>query len=132
MLKSFQLNTSSQNELIDITAEIKKITREAGVRSGICHIFIPHTTAGVTINEAADPSVKRDILMALDHIVPDDLGYQHAEGNSPAHVKATLTGSHQEVFIHDGKLQLGTWQGIYFAEFDGPRERTVSVKIVTS
>jgi len=100
----------------------------SGVKDGICYVYVPHTTAAVTINESADPSVKEDILMTLRKIVPDSLPYRHSEGNSPAHVKASLIGSSVKIIIEEGQLSLGTWQGIFFCEFDGPRNRRVFIK----
>ncbi|MEE9389602.1 MAG: secondary thiamine-phosphate synthase enzyme YjbQ, partial [Candidatus Aminicenantaceae bacterium] len=101
----------------------------SGMKNGICHVYIPHTTAGVTINENADPSVKEDILMTMKKLVPDNLPYKHSEGNSPAHVKASLVGSSVNVIIEEGELQLGTWQGIFFCEFDGARSRRAYIKV---
>ena len=124
------VRTSAKTELIDITAEIQDWVGKSGVGNGLCMLYVPHTTAAVTINESADPSVKSDILMILNKIVPWEAGYQHLEGNSAAHIKASLLGFSVSVFIQSGKLQLGTWQGIYFAEFDGPRTRQIWVKLV--
>jgi secondary thiamine-phosphate synthase enzyme len=119
------LQSHSRTQLIDITAKVRKAVTDNGIKSGACMIYVPHTTAGVTINENADPSVSVDILNALDRIIPEEGGYRHAEGNSPAHVKATLMGSSQMVAVENGRLVLGTWQGIFFCEFDGPRTRSV-------
>jgi secondary thiamine-phosphate synthase enzyme len=119
--------TSARAELIDITALVVEAVSQCAVRHGAIVVFVPHTTAGVTINENTDPAVRDDLLMALDRAVPAGLPYTHAEGNSDAHVKASLTGSSVIVPVHDGALQLGTWQGVYFAEFDGPRRRRVVV-----
>jgi secondary thiamine-phosphate synthase enzyme len=116
-----------RQELIDITDEVAQAVRRSGIDSGFCLVFVPHTTAGVTINENADPSVRRDVLMVLDRMVPDALPYTHGEGNSPAHVKAGLMGSSVQVVISGGRLKLGTWQGIFFCEFDGPRSRKVDI-----
>jgi secondary thiamine-phosphate synthase enzyme len=124
------VKTRSRTELIDITAEVARRVAESGVREGLCMIYVPHTTAGVTINESADPSVREDILMVLNRMVPWEAGYRHAEGNSPAHVKATLVGASQVVAIDRGALVLGTWQGIFFCEFDGPRTRSVHLRIL--
>jgi secondary thiamine-phosphate synthase enzyme len=129
-MDAFDVRIRTREEVIDVTAEIQKITADSGVREGVCVVFVPHTTAGVTINENADPDVKADILMALGKAVPDSLPYRHAEGNSPAHVKASLVGSSVMVVISDGRLRLGTWQGICLCEFDGPRTRKVWVKII--
>jgi secondary thiamine-phosphate synthase enzyme len=124
------LKTRSQTELVDITAEVRRAVSGTGVREGLCLISVPHTTAGVTINEAADPSVAADILMVLNQMVPWQAGYRHREGNSPAHVKSTLVGASQTVAIANGELVLGTWQGIFFCEFDGPRRRQVQVRVL--
>ena len=130
MIQTFQVKTSKQMELINITHPIQEVVSKSGVAEGLCFIFIPHTTAAVTINENADPSVSRDMIMGLHRIVPVEASYQHGEGNSPAHIKASLVGSSQTLFVASGKLVLGTWQGIFFCEFDGPRTRTVQVKVV--
>ena len=127
-MKIIEVKTQAKEELVDITARIKEGLVSSGVKDGICHVYVPHTTAAVTINENADPSVKEDILMALRKIVPDSLPYRHSEGNSPAHVKACLIGSSIKVIIDEGQLALGTWQGIFFCEFDGPRSRNVFIK----
>lgn len=127
-----QIRTSSRAELVDITAEVQSVVRESGVQQGVCHVFVPHTTAGLTLNENCDPSVAEDILMVLDRLVPWRGGYHHAEGNSAAHIKASLLGNSVTVFIRDRALALGTWQGLYLAEFDGPRQRQVWVKIVSA
>ncbi len=130
MLKRFQISTELQTELIDITSNIEKLIKDSKVTEGICSVFVPHTTAGIVINENADPSVKRDFLVELNKMVPDREYYTHAEGNSSAHIKTNLVGSSETIFIEDGRLLLGTWQGIFFCEFDGPRTRSVWVKIV--
>ncbi len=127
-MKIIEVKTQAKEELVDITARIKEGLVSSGVKNGICHVYVPHTTAAVTINENADPSVKEDILMTLRKIVPDSLPYRHSEGNSPAHVKASLIGSSVKVIIDEGQLALGTWQGIFFCEFDGPRSRRVFIK----
>jgi secondary thiamine-phosphate synthase enzyme len=124
------LKTGARFEMIDITGRIAALVRESGIKQGVCHAFVPHTTAAVTINENADPDVPRDILAALDRIVPLTENYRHAEGNSAAHVKASLFGSSQTVLIEDGSLILGTWQSLFFCEFDGPRTRKVLVKLI--
>jgi secondary thiamine-phosphate synthase enzyme len=131
-MKTVQIQTHSKEELLDITSVVQKEIYSSGVQNGICMIYVPHTTAGVTINENADPSVKEDILMTLRKSVPDSLAYSHAEGNSPAHVKSCLVGASSLLVIEAGKLALGTWQGIFFCEFDGPRKRTLLVKILSS
>jgi len=130
MIQTFQLKTSKQTEFIDITRSVQEAVKKTGVGKGICYIFVPHTTAAVTINENADPSVSQDILMELNKVIPFQDRYEHLEGNSPAHIKASLIGPSQIVFVELGKLALGTWQGIFFCEFDGPRNRNVYVKVV--
>ena len=127
-MRTIEVKTQAREELLDITARVREELASSGVKDGIFHVYVPHTTAAVTINENADPSVKEDILMALRKIVPDSLPYRHSEGNSPAHVKACLIGSSIKVIIDEGQLALGTWQGIFFCEFDGPRSRSVIIK----
>ncbi len=129
MIKKFSLSTHSRTELIDISSQVEDIVKEAQVKEGTCRVFVPHTTAGILINEGADPSVRRDILNQLDKIIPLSGDYQHREGNSPAHIKASLVGSSETIFVEKDQLVLGTWQSIYFCEFDGPRHRQVIVKI---
>jgi secondary thiamine-phosphate synthase enzyme len=125
-LIEISVSTSKRTELVDITTEIRKAVRQAGAENALCTIFVPHTTAAVTINENADPDVVHDILQVLNTIVPFiNAGYRHMEGNSAAHVKSSLVGCAQTVVVEKGELRLGTWQGIYFAEFDGPRSRKV-------
>lgn len=126
-MKILTIQTHKKEDLIDITDQIKEAVNSSGTEIGICCVYVPHTTAGVTINENADPSVKEDILMAMRKIVPDSLPYTHAEGNSPAHVKSTLVGSSISIIIENKSLALGTWQGIFFCEFDGPRRRKLYV-----
>ncbi len=130
MLKTLNIKSKAKTEFIDITDDIHEAIKESGVKSGICYIYAPHTTAGITINEGADPSVKRDILTTLNRLIPFEGDYQHMEGNSAAHIKSTLVGVSQVIVIEDGKALLGTWQSVYFCEFDGPRHRRVIVKIV--
>jgi secondary thiamine-phosphate synthase enzyme len=130
MLHTLSVNTGSRTELLDLTSRIQDLVRQSGVSEGCCHIFVPHTTAGVTINENADPSVKADILMVLNKVISDREPYRHAEGNSPAHIKSTLVGPQLTVLVSRGRLVLGTWQGVYFCEFDGPRSRQLHVKVV--
>ena len=129
-MEQFSLNTPAEG-FIDITGQVRKIVASGNVQNGLCQIFVPHTTAGVTINENADPDVVTDMLAALGKMVPD-LHYRHSEGNSPAHVKSSLVGCSITVPISEGRLCLGTWQGIYFCEFDGPRTRKVWVQLVGS
>ena len=129
-MQQFSLNTPAEG-FIDITGQVRKIVASGNVQNGLCQIFVPHTTAGVTISENADPDVVTDMLAALGKMVPD-LHYRHSEGNSPAHVKSSLVGCSITVPISEGRLCLGTWQGIYFCEFDGPRTRKVWVNLVGS
>ena len=124
------VKTRERAEFIDITSDINKLIQKSGVAQGLCMIFVPHTTAAVTINESADPSVKSDILKILNQIIPWEANYRHLEGNSPAHIKSTLVGSSELIAIENQRLILGTWQGIFFCEFDGPRTRKVDVRIV--
>ena len=126
------VNSKNRTELIDITSKVQDTVRSVSGGSGLCMLYVPHTTAAVTINESADPSVKDDILMVLNKIVPWEAGYRHLEGNSPAHVKATIVGSSELIAIEHDRLVLGTWQGIFFCEFDGPRTRKVHIKIISS
>ena len=128
-MKQFTVRTNARSEMIDITDRIRVLLKESRIRSGICHVFVPHTTAAVTINENADPDVPRDILMELDKIVPHNDHYRHVEGNSAAHIKASIVGASETVFIENGDLVLGTWQSIFFCEFDGPRTRRVTVRL---
>ena len=124
------VKTGSRTEFVDITSDIQKAVSSAGFASGLCMVYVPHTTAAVTINESADPSVKRDILMVLNQVVPWKADYRHLEGNSPAHIKSTLVGASELVMVESGRLVLGTWQGIFFCEFDGPRTRKVHLKFM--
>jgi secondary thiamine-phosphate synthase enzyme len=123
------VKTRERTELIDITSDINQLIKKSGVDQGLCILYVPHTTAAVTINESADPSVKTDILMVLNQIVPWEANYRHLEGNSPAHVKSSLMGPSELITIENRRLVLGTWQGIFFCEFDGPRTRKVHVRI---
>ena len=129
MLKQYRLYTDREN-LQNVTPQVRDAVRESGVTEGICVIYCPHTTAGITINENADPDVVRDLLLALDRSCPDRPEFRHCEGNSAAHMKASTVGSSVTVPITGGRLLLGTWQGIYFCEFDGPRSRSFYVKIL--
>lgn len=129
-MKELSLHTGSRFEMIDITAKVQKAISEEKIESGICLVYTPHTTAAVTINENADPDVSRDILAALDRAVPLSANYRHAEGNSAAHVKSSLVGASELVIIEKGRIVLGTWQSIFFCEFDGPRSRKVFISII--
>ena len=130
MVHKLSVRTTSRVEMVDITSQIQELVRQSGVEEGVCHLFEAHTTAGLTINENADPSVQADILMVLNRIISDQEAYRHLEGNSPAHIKASLMGPQLTVLVSQGRLLLGTWQGIYLAEFDGPRTRKVHIKIM--
>lgn len=129
-MKQLEIQTSSREAFVEITSLLEEEVRKSRAESGICLVYVPHTTAAVTINENADPAVRQDILMTLKKAAPDALPYAHTEGNSPAHVKASLVGSSVSLVVEDGRLALGTWQGVYFCEFDGPRRRQVWLKIV--
>ncbi len=128
-MKQINVSTRSRTELVDITSQVQGVVAESGVRDGVCHVYVPHTTAGVTINENADPSVREDILMELNKTIPLQDNYKHLEGNAAAHIKATIVGSSETVLVEGGRLVLGTWQGLFFCEFDGPRSRRVLIKI---
>ncbi|MBW1971606.1 MAG: YjbQ family protein [Deltaproteobacteria bacterium] len=130
MLKEFNVRTRSKTELLDITNEVFNAIEETGVKEGIAIVYVPHTTAGVTINENADPSVKRDILMELNKVIPFDDNYSHLEGNAAAHIKSSIIGASINLIIKNGRPILGTWQGIFFCEFDGPRTRKVFIKVL--
>lgn len=128
--REFRVNTRSRTEMVDITSQIETAVREAGIHNGAALVFCPHTTAAITINENADPSVVHDLLLALDEIVPrSNPGFRHDEGNSDAHTKSSLVGASEQVLIKDSNLVLGTWQAVYFCEFDGPRSRRVIVQV---
>lgn len=129
MAQQIEVRTRSHDELVDITDRVQQVVGRSGVQTGLCHVFVPHTTAGLTLNENWDPAVRRDMLMALAKLVPWDDDYQHGEGNSAAHVKASLVGFSHTLLVESGRLILGSWQGIYLAEFDGPRRRRVLVRV---
>jgi secondary thiamine-phosphate synthase enzyme len=129
MIHEFSLETKSQTDFIDITNKINSLIAKSNIKEGSCLVFVPHTTAGLTINENADSSVKADIIKELNEVIPFEDNYQHSEGNSAAHIKSTLCGIDLQIIIKNSKLVLGTWQGIYFCEFDGPRTRKVIIKI---
>ncbi len=131
MIERITVSSKSREELIDITEHVRKVVGKSGVADGLCVVYVPHTTAGLTVNENADPDVSRDMLAALGRLVPrDDPDYRHAEGNSDSHLKSTLVGFSHVIPISDGALTLGTWQGIFFCEFDGPRRRSALVQIM--
>ncbi len=125
-----EVKTTRRTHLLDITAEVERVVAASGIPHGVCQLYVPHTTAGITINESDDPDVARDIEATLDRLVPKDGPYRHREGNADSHIKSTLTGVSQTVPIEDGRLALGRWQGIFFCEFDGPRQRQVRVRVV--
>lgn len=129
-MEKFRIRTSRRNEMVDITRFVEESVRKADVRRGLCVVYCPHTTGAVTVNEGADPDVASDILMGLGRLVPDDLPFRHREGNADAHLKASLIGPSENLIVSDGRLVLGTWQKIFFCEFDGPRERTVHVELI--
>ena len=129
-MKTISVKTHDQTEMLDITGQVQEVITVERFKSGVCMLYVPHTTAGITINESADPSVRRDILMVLNQAVPWKADYKHMEGNSPAHVKSSLMGASQLVAVENGRLVLGTWQGIFFCEFDGPRTRKLMIKFI--
>ena len=128
-IKEYVIQTGHEG-MIPVTGEVREAVRQSGIHDGICMVYCPHTTAGITINENADPDVVHDLLLGLDKAFPDRAEFRHIEGNSAAHLKASCVGSSQTIFIQDGKLLLGTWQGVYFCEFDGPRTRKFYVKCI--
>lgn len=130
MLQTLTVRTGSRTEFIDLTSRVQEAVTESGVQEGCCHLFVAHTTAGLTINENADPHVQSDMLMVLNKVISDREPYRHSEGNSPAHIKASLMGSDLTVLVSKQRLLLGTWQGVYLCEFDGPRTRKVHIKIM--
>ena len=130
MVRYINVRSKSRNEFIDITEMVHEVVKEAGITKGICYLYVPHTTAGITINEGADPSVQRDIINALSRLVPHEMNYFHREGNADAHIKTTLVGSSLNVIVEEGKLLLGTWQSVFFCEFDGPRHRRIAIKFI--
>jgi|SRR5580658_6960878 secondary thiamine-phosphate synthase enzyme len=129
--RTLVIKTSRRTELRDVTAEIEAAVRESGCSEGVCHLYVPHTTAGVLVNEGDDPAVARDIEAALDRLIPHSAGYTHAEGNADSHIKAALIGSSETVWIERGRLALGRWQAVFFAECDGPRSRELRIKIAS-
>lgn len=129
-MKTLSVKTNRRTQLVDITHQVEQAVRESAVKSGVCYVYVPHSTAGVAINEHADPDVASDVEGIFDRLIPNKGPYQHVEGNTDSHMKAILTGTSQTVFVQNGKLALGTWQGIFLCEFDGPRQRAVLVKIL--
>jgi secondary thiamine-phosphate synthase enzyme len=130
MVNNLNIKTASRTEFVDISPEVERVIGESDIHNGICCIYVPHTTAGIFINEGADPAVQRDIRKTLDKLVPLEGDYTHIEGNSPAHIKSVLTGSSLTIIIDKGKPLVGTWQSIFFCEFDGPRHRRIIIKII--
>jgi secondary thiamine-phosphate synthase enzyme len=130
MVKYVNVRSKSRIELIDVTEMVQQVIKETGVIKGICCLYVPHTTAGITINEGADPSVQRDIQNALSRLIPHEMHYHHREGNADAHIKSSFIGTSVNVIIDEGKLLLGTWQSIFFCEFDGPRHRRIALKFI--
>jgi secondary thiamine-phosphate synthase enzyme len=130
-METVRIDTGSRSELVDVTARVREAVRESGVREGLCVVYVPHTTAGVCINESADPDVARDVEDVLERLVPPGAGYRHAEGNADSHAKAILVGSSVQLVVEDGEPRLGRWQGIFFCEFDGPRRgRQIWVRVL--
>ncbi|MCM8765122.1 MAG: secondary thiamine-phosphate synthase enzyme YjbQ [Candidatus Omnitrophica bacterium] len=129
-MEKIVIRTTKRKEMIDITEKVSSVVQRSNVKMGVCFIFIPHTTCGITINENADPSVREDLLSFLCHLVPESSGYRHSEGNSDAHIQSGIVGRSVSIIIHGGTLMLGTWQGIFLCEFDGPRTRSVWVQIM--
>ncbi|HID29494.1 MAG TPA: YjbQ family protein [Desulfobacterales bacterium] len=130
MKRTLTVKTGSRTEFIDITRDVEEAIRSEAVEDGVCMLFVPHTTAAITINESADPSVKSDILMVLNKIVPWQEAYGHLEGNSPAHIKSSIIGPSEVIGVESGRLKLGTWQGVFFCEFDGPRSRKLHIRLL--
>jgi secondary thiamine-phosphate synthase enzyme len=130
MIRQLRVKTDARTELVDITQGVQRLVNESGIRSGVCYVYVPHTTAAVTINENSDPNVGRDILKELNNVIPFDDNYGHTEGNSAAHIKSSIIGVSRAVLVEDGRLALGTWQALFFCEFDGPRDRRVLVKVI--
>jgi secondary thiamine-phosphate synthase enzyme len=130
MIRQLRVKTNSKTELVDITQGVQRLVTESGIRTGLCYVYVPHTTSAVTINENTDPNVGRDILKELNKVIPFDDNYGHNEGNSAAHIKSTIVGVSKTVMVEEGRLALGTWQSIFYCEFDGPRDRRVYVKVM--
>ncbi len=128
MFLTISINTRDRSEMIDITSKVEEELNKSGLKDGVCFVFVPHTTAGITINESADPSVMADLQATFNKLVPWEGSYRHMEGNSAAHIKSSLIGSSVIVLVESGHLKLGTWQGIFFCEFDGPRSRKIYIK----
>jgi secondary thiamine-phosphate synthase enzyme len=131
-METLRVKTGRRTQLVDVTAEVERVVKSSGVGSGICYVYVPHTTAGVAINEHADPDVASDLESVFDRLVPRSGAYRHAEGNTDSHVKSVMVGASQVIFVEGGKLVLGTWQGVFLCEFDGPRERKIFVRVEES
>ncbi len=131
-LLEVEVNTGAQTEFLDITDKVRQAAKQLGISSGILAVYCPHTTGAITINEGADPAVRRDVVSVLNHMVPWKFDYRHLEGNSPAHVKSSLIGASELIIVENGKLLLGTWQKIFFCEFDGPRRRRIWIKMISA
>ncbi len=130
MIRQLRVKTNARTELVDITQGIQRLVAESGIRSGVCYVYVPHTTAAITVNENSDPNVGRDLLKELNKVIPFDDNYGHHEGNSAAHIKSSMVGICQPVLVEEGRLALGIWQALFFCEFDGPRDRRVMVKVM--
>jgi secondary thiamine-phosphate synthase enzyme len=131
-METLRVKTGRRTQFVDVTAEVERVVTESGVAGGVCYVYVPHTTAGVTINEHADPDVASDLEGVFDRLVPHKGPYRHAEGNTDSHAKAVMVGASQVIFVEGGKLVLGTWQGVFLCEFDGPRERKIFVRVERS
>jgi secondary thiamine-phosphate synthase enzyme len=129
-MHTLSVKTDRRTQLVDVTAQVQKAVSASNVGDGVCYLYVPHTTAAITINECADPDVARDVEGAMDRLIPIAGPYRHSEGNSDSHVKSILVGASQTVLVHGGKLALGRWQGVFFCEFDGPRDRKLHVKVI--
>jgi secondary thiamine-phosphate synthase enzyme len=130
MIRQLRVKTNARTELVDITQGVQRLVAESGIRSGVCYVYVPHTTAAITVNENSDPNVGRDLLKELNKVIPFDDNYGHHEGNSAAHIKSSMVGICQPVLVEEGRLALGIWQALFFCEFDGPRDRRVMVKVM--
>jgi secondary thiamine-phosphate synthase enzyme len=129
IFKEVSIKTQKRENLMEVTGQIQELVDESGIKEGVCRLYVPHTTAGITINENADPSVEKDLINHMRKIIPQSTEFSHSEGNSDAHIKSSLTGISTSVLIHEGKLKLGSWQGIFFVEWDGPRHRKLFIQI---
>ncbi len=130
MFVQIKIQSRNKVDLVDITDQVQDAVANTGIKEGICFLYCPHTTAGIVLNENWDPSVEKDVSMLLDRMVPQDLSYRHREGNSPAHIKSILVGTDHFIFVREGRLKMGRWQGIFFADFDGPRHRNLWLRVV--